>query len=72
MKIESRQIVSQTDIKKIIQLNESVKDENKRLLIASTLVALFPQADKSCVNADRIFFGTNKKVKRKWTCNDVW
>lgn len=47
----------------LFKLNESVKDENKRLLIASTLVALFPQADKSCVNADRIFFGTNKKVK---------
>lgn len=47
----------------MFKLNEPVKDESKRLLVASTLVALFPQADKSCVNADRIFFGTNRKVK---------
>jgi len=47
----------------MFKLNEPIKDDNKRWLIASTLVALFPQADKSCLNADRIFFGTNKKVK---------
>ena len=47
----------------MFKLNEPIKHDNRRLLIASTLVALFPQADKSCVNADRIFFGTNKKVK---------
>ncbi len=47
----------------MFKLNEPLKDKSKRLLVASTLVALFPQADKSCVNADRIFFGTNRKVK---------
>ena len=46
----------------MFKLNEPVKDEGKRLIVASTLVTLFPQAYKSCVNADRIFFGTNKKV----------
>ena len=46
----------------MFKLNEPVKDEGRRLIVASSLVALFPQADRSCINADRIFFGTNKKV----------
>lgn len=47
----------------IFTLDEPVKDEGKRKLIAETLISLFPQADKSCNNSDRIFFGTNNKVK---------
>ena len=49
----------------MFKLNEPVKDEGRRLIVASSLVALFPQADRSCINADRIFFGTNKKVAAK-------
>lgn len=37
-------------------------DEAVRKRIIETLVKLFPQSDKSCVNADRIFHGTNKRV----------
>ena len=47
----------------IFALNEPTKEESKRKIIAETLISLFPQADKSCKNADRLFFGTNKKGK---------
>lgn len=47
----------------VFLFNKPVKEERRRIFISSTLVALFPQSDKSCVNADRIFFGTNKQVK---------
>lgn len=44
-------------------MDEPVVDENMREYIMEALVNLFPQSDKSCVNADRIFHGTNKYVK---------
>lgn len=44
-------------------MDKPVTDENMRKYIMETLVNLFPQSDKSCVNADRIFHGTNKYVK---------
>lgn len=44
-------------------MNESVKEEFRRQIIIDTLTSLFPQSDRACVNADRIFFGTNKSVK---------
>lgn len=44
-------------------MDKPVADEDKRRKIVETLVALFPQSDKSCVNADRIFHGTNKRAK---------
>ena len=47
----------------IFALDEIIVEENKRSFIAETLIKLFPQADESCKNADRIFFGTNKKVQ---------
>ncbi len=43
-------------------MREPVTDTGKRALIVKTLIGLFTQADTSCENADRIFFGTNKKV----------
>lgn len=44
-------------------MGKPVADEDKRRKIVETLVALFPQSDKSCINADRIFHGTNKRAK---------
>lgn len=43
-------------------MNKTITDNNLRLKVISSLVELFPQSDKSCRNADRIFLGTNKKV----------
>ena len=37
----------------------NTKDRDK---IVKTLISLFPQSDKSCKNADRIFLGTNNKA----------
>ena len=36
-------------------MDEPIIDEEKRKRVIETLVKLFPQSDKSCVNADRIF-----------------
>ncbi len=47
----------------IFAMDEIITNSLKRAFIAETLVSLFPQADKSCINADRIFFGTDKEVK---------
>lgn len=44
-------------------MDKPVTDEDMRKHIMETLVNLFPQSDKSCVNADRIFHGTNKSAK---------
>lgn len=44
-------------------MDKPVTDEGMRKHIMETLVNLFPQSDKSCVNADRIFHGTNKRAK---------
>ena len=43
-------------------MDSPVFDESIRRRIIETLVEIFPQSDKSCVNADRIFHGTNKRV----------
>lgn len=43
-------------------MDSPVMDEAIRKRIIETLVEIFPQSDKSCVNADRIFHGTNKRV----------
>lgn len=44
-------------------MDKPVRDEGMRKHIMETLVNLFPQSDKSCINADRIFHGTNKSTK---------
>ena len=44
-------------------MDKPVRDEGMRKHIMEALVNLFPQSDKSCVNADRIFHGTNKTAK---------
>lgn len=43
-------------------MDEPITDSDLRFKIISTLVNLFPKADKSCTNADRIFLGTNSRV----------
>ena len=44
-------------------MDKPITDEGMRKYIMETLVNLFPQSDKSCINADRIFHGTNKSAK---------
>lgn len=48
-------------------MDEVVKDTSKRAIIVETLISLFSQSDKTCKNADRIFYGTNKEVE---ICNE--
>ena len=40
--------------------DEPFTDKNERDLVQTALIRLFPQADTDCVNADRLYFGTNK------------
>lgn len=47
----------------IFAFDKPVKDEKTRKAIMETLISLFLQADTSCINADRIYFGTNQQVK---------
>lgn len=46
----------------VFVMDEVIRDTNIRLMIIQGLIALFKQADTSCTNADRLFFGTNKKA----------
>ena len=43
-------------------LNEVITDTTLRDIIMRRLIDLFEQTDTSCTNADRVFFGTNKKA----------
>ena len=43
-------------------MNELVTEKSKRQAIIETLIKLFKQSDKGCKNADRVFYGTNKKA----------
>lgn len=57
---------SYTDIKPkyrlVFVLENPITNATIQNMIATNLCSLFEQADKSCVNADRVFFGTNKDV----------
>ena len=44
-------------------MDEVIKEDYRRQIIMDTLISLFPQSDKACANADRIFYGTDKTVK---------
>lgn len=46
----------------VFVMNEVIKDNEIRLIIMESLISLFEQADTSCTNADRLFFGTDKKA----------
>ena len=41
---------------------EVITSKSMRAVIVETLVKLFSQSDSSCKNADRVFYGTNKKA----------
>ena len=43
-------------------MDKVVTDPGERRVIMETLISLFAQSDKACLNADRIFLGTNKKA----------
>ena len=40
--------------------NEEITDPDEREKIQGALIAMSPQSDVGCINADRIFFGTDK------------
>lgn len=46
----------------VFVMNEVIKDPILRDTIMKKLIDLFKQADISCTNADRLFFGTNKEA----------
>lgn len=46
----------------VFVMDEVIKDNTLRLMIIQNITKLFGQADTSCVNADRIFLGTNNEV----------
>ena len=46
----------------VFVMNEVIKNNEIRLIIMKTLISLFEQADTSCTNADRLFFGTDKEA----------
>lgn len=54
--------VSKPKYRLVFAMDEPVFEESKRKFIIETLISLFPQADNSCTNSDRIFFGTNDEV----------
>lgn len=43
-------------------MDSPVTEPNIRRMIVERLVSIFPQSDKACTNANRIFLGTNKEV----------
>lgn len=47
----------------VFVMNEVITDHILRATIMQRLIKLFEQADTSCINADRVFFGTNKEAK---------
>ncbi len=53
--------VSHPKFRVIFITDEIITEENKRRDIITTLINIFPQADQSCKDGIRIFFGTNKK-----------
>lgn len=46
----------------VFLMDKVITNKKDREKIVKTLISLFPQSDKSCKNADRIFFGTNSKA----------
>jgi len=48
--------------------DEPITDRAERDRIQQALISAFPQADTDCINADRIFFGTDKGIIAQF-CN---
>lgn len=40
----------------------AITDHNMRRMIMERLISIFPQSDRACTNANRLFLGTNKEV----------
>jgi hypothetical protein len=47
----------------VFVMDEPITEPNQRQAISKALVSIFPQSDKACINANRIFYGTNKLAK---------
>lgn len=47
----------------VFLMDKPITDYEVRGKVISTLVNMFSQSDRSCINADRIFLGTNKGIK---------
>ena len=47
--------------------DEAVTNKEERDRMQAALISLFPQADADCINADRIFFGTDKGLIDAYT-----
>ena len=43
-------------------LDSAVTEPNLRRMIMERLISIFPQSDKACTNANRLFLGTNREV----------
>lgn len=50
-----------------IVCNEEITDRAERDRIQGAIIAMSPQADTDCINADRIFFGTDKGLLDGYT-----
>ena len=44
----------------VLVSDEEFTDKNERDRVQAAIIAMFPQSDPDCINADRIFFGTDK------------
>lgn len=51
--------------------DEEITDKKERERIQGALIALSPQSDVGCINADRIFFGTDKGLIDQYTDFDA-
>lgn len=54
-----------------------ITDPDIRCMVMEQLISIFPQSDKACANANRIFLGTNKEVvlhskSARITLDDIW
>ncbi|MDY6086606.1 MAG: phage/plasmid primase, P4 family [Succiniclasticum sp.] len=47
--------------------SEEITDDREREKIQGALIAMSPQSDVGCINADRIFFGTDKGLLEAYT-----
>jgi putative DNA primase/helicase len=46
----------------VIILDKEITDPNEARRLNKYMISLFPQADESCFNLDRFYYGTNKKL----------
>lgn len=66
----------------VIDMGEVVRNEDEAKTILKKLLGAFPEADQSCKNPNKIFYGSNGEVWELWdgcheckeplTCPDCW